>query len=145
MIVSHPQRVTWTYLVFQYRRPIICGDYVDPRGHHWHIRHVRPEPGVVLREPSPPAWHVEMESDHPAYRLEPGEELRLFFNPGEIATRREQLTDSLRRRNLLGFDHVGVSEDGFTLVVYLVGLDTEPRGIPCEIDYMPVVTRLVPA
>lgn len=137
MIVSHPQRVTWTYLVFQEMRPE-CGEYVDPRGHHWYIRRVDREPGVVLREPSPPAWHVEMESDHPAYRLDPGEELRRFFNPGEIAVRREQLRELLLP--MPGFCHVGVSEDDFTLEANFVER-SEPTGVPTEMDGMPVVVR----
>lgn len=135
MIVSHPQRVTWTYLVFQEVRPE-CGEYVDPRGHHWYIRRVDPEPGVVLRDPSPPAWYVEMESNHPAYRIESGEELRRFFNSGEIATRRELLRSSLCR--MPGFDYVGVSEDGFTLVANFVERGPELVGVPTEVDGMPV-------
>lgn len=136
MIVNHPQRVTWTYLVFQDVKPE-CGEYVDHRGRHWYVRRVDPEPGVVLREPSPPAWHVEMESNHPAYRIEPGDELRRFFNPGEIAARREYLRSSLCR--MLGFDYVGVSEDGFTLVANFVERAPEPVGVPTEIDGMPVI------
>jgi len=139
MIVNHPQRVTWTYLVFQEGAP--CrGEYVDPRGRHWHVRQVYPEPGVVLREPSPPAWYIEMESDHPAYRVEPGEELKRFFRPDEIATRREHLRSLLCR--MLGFDYVGVSEDGFTLVANFVERAPDPVGVPSEIDEMPVVVRL---
>lgn len=143
MIVSHPQQVTWTYLVFQEGRPQ-CGDYVDPRGNHWYVRRVYPEPGVVLREPSPPAWYVEMASDHPAYRIEPGEELRRFFNPGEIGTRREQLTNTLRQMGLQGFDYVGVSHDGFTLIANFVCVDQVPPGVPSEIDGMPVIGLVVP-
>jgi hypothetical protein len=139
MIINHPQHVTWTYLVFQEDKPQ-CGDYVDPRGHHWYVRRVYPEPGVVLREPSLPSWYVEMGSDHPAYRLEPGEEIRRFFNPSEIGLRREHLTDMLRRMQLPGFDYVRVSEDGFTLIVIVSTPDLV--GIPSEVDGMPVECRL---
>jgi hypothetical protein len=127
----------WTYLVFQEEKPV-CGDYVDPRGHHWYVRLVDREPGIVMREPAPPAWYVEMGSDHPAYRLEPGDELRRFFNPGEIGDRREQLTTLLR--GVAGFSHVGVSEDGFTLMANFGVSDVE--GVPTEVDGMPVVVRV---
>lgn len=135
MIINHAQRVTWTFLVFQEVKPE-CGDYVDPSGRHWYVRRVDPEPGVVMRMPAPPAWYVEMGADHPAYRLEPGEELRRFFNPGEIGDRREKLRSLLCQ--MLGFDYVGVSEDGFTLVANFVERAPEPVGVPIEVDGMPV-------
>ena len=140
MIINHPQRVTWTYLVFQEEAPS-RGEYVDPRGNHWYAHQVDPE-GLVLREPGPPAWHVSLQSSHPAYRLEPGEELRRFFRPDEIGSRREQLT--LLLRGIAGFSHVGVSEDGFTLVANFVTVDSVPAGVPSEIDGMPVVGQVVP-
>lgn len=91
MIVSHPQQVTWTYLVFQEDRPQ-CGDYVNPRGNHWYVRHVIPEPGVILREPSPPAWWVEMEG-----RSMEAELLRdAIFNQGA----RKRMTDYINSRTL---------------------------------------------
>jgi hypothetical protein len=140
MIVDYPERVLWTFLVFQEERPR-RGEYVDPRGYHWHVREVYPEPGVVLREPSPPAWYIEIAPPHPAYRLEPGEELRPFFTPSEIATRRGQLTTMISW--ISGFDYVGVSEDGFTLVVNFVGYSgpIPVVGVPSEIDWMPIECR----
>ena len=136
MIVNHPQRVTWTFLVFQEVKPE-CGDYIDPRGFHWYVRRVDPDPGVVMREPAPPAWYVEMSANHASYRLEPGDELRRFFHYSEISTRREQLT--LLLRGVAGFSHVGVSPDGFSLVANFGVSDVE--GVPPEVDGMPVVVR----
>jgi len=135
MIVNSTQRITWTYLVFQEEAPS-RGEYVDPRGNHWYAHQVDPE-GLVLREPGPPAWHVSLQSSHPAYRLEPGEELRRFFRPDEIGARREKLRLLLCR--MLGFDYVGVSEDGFTLVANFVERAPEPVGVPTEVDGMPVI------
>jgi hypothetical protein len=137
MIVSHPQRVTWTYLVFQEEEPR-TGEYVDSRGFHWHVRHVIREPRVVMREPAPPAWYVEMGADHASHRLEPGDELRQLFGASEVATRREQLTTLLRGDPQ--FDCVGVSEDGFTLLAHFrEGLPT--YYVPNEVDGMPVEAR----
>ena len=141
MIISNPERVLWTYLVFQETEPRL-GEYVDPRGRHWRVRNVYPEPGIVLREPAPPAWYVEMDSDHPAYRLEPGEELKRFFRPSEISERRGRLTTMISW--VAGFDYVGVSHDGFTLIANFVEVDSVPVGVPSEIDGMPVEARVVP-
>lgn len=139
MLLSSPQRLTWIYLVFQ-DTPPSCGEYVDPKGIHWHVRNVIREPGVVLREPAPPAWYVEIAADHPAYQLEPGWELRRFFRPDEIALHREYLTNSIRRMRIPGFEFVGVSEDELTLVANFQGV-TEASGVPNEIDGMPVVVN----
>ena len=40
---------------------------------------------------------------------------------------------------MLGFDYVGVSEDGFTLVANFVERAPEPVGVPTEVDGMPVI------
>jgi hypothetical protein len=140
MIVSHSQRVTWTYLVFQDKKPE-CGNYIDPRGYRWYVRSVSPEPGCVMREPSPLAWYVEMGPEHPFYKLDQGEELRRLFNSSEIAIRRELLTNQLRGEP--GFICVGVSSDGFSLLANFSKLVAEDL-IPTEIDGMSVVFRLLP-
>ncbi len=141
MRIGLPDRVLFTYEVVQHEVPARGQTYVDPRGHHWIVRDVK-HGAIALRDPPPeaPVWSVQLESNHPAYRLEPGDEIRRLFSTHEIADRREALTWSLR--DIPGFEAVGVTEDGFSLLANF-SRPVAANVVPSKINEMPVVTRVL--
>jgi len=141
MIIGHPQRILHTYEVIQEEPPQRGQRYVDPRGVHWTVRGVTREV-AVLRDPpaEAPVWDVELESNHPFYRLNVGEELRMVFRADEIADRRSTLTVALQ--GIPNFMVVGVTDDGFSLVANFSG-PVSSEAVPSIVDGMPVVIRVI--
>jgi hypothetical protein len=146
MVVLGPRRVLFTYTVLQEDPPVRGQDYLDDEGHHWVVREVVREV-AVLRDPLGTGWYVDLEGEHPAYKIPSlpgrpfGGRLRRFFRSDEIAVRRDLL------RILLGgipsFITAGATDDGTTLIANFP--EEPPEGtVPPFVDGMPVVVKLQP-
>ena len=70
-------RAQFTFVICTDEPPTRGQRFEDPRGEVWTVRDIRPEQGIVLRNPPAPfpIWEVTLEARHPAYRVEAGEEL----------------------------------------------------------------------
>lgn len=138
MRLERPVRATFTFEVWQEHEPARGRRYRDPRGRDWTVRGAgRASP--MLMNPPPPAdttrWNVVLEAEHPAYQLEPGEELVPVWTLDDVRAARELARDM----------HPEVVTVGSTLddqrLLFWIEPGTDPQELPGTFMGMPVDVR----
>jgi hypothetical protein len=143
MILTHPKSVEYVFVVCQDTKPL-CGEYIDPRGHFWYVRNVKEDNDLILTDPGPTRWKIQVTPENPSYTICYNDKLQMIFNPYEIGIRREKLRALLI--NKVGFKYVGVSNDGISLEAnfntVLSKHDLKEIN-DIDIDGMPVIVKYI--